>query len=217
MNQIDYSQIGAFFDLDGVILDTESQYTEFWENIGIEFLKKTGFGVLIKGQTLKNIFEGYFPDKALHQEIVNRLNSFEANMDVPYISGAKDFVIDLKNHGIKIALVTSSNQKKMQSVYNKIPEFPSLFDKILTAEMFPRGKPAPDCYLLGAKLFNLSVKNCVVFEDSFHGLQSGLDAGMKVVGLATTNPKEKIQHLAHVVINDFKSQNIELIQSILLY
>ena len=100
-------------------------------------------------------------------------------------------------------------QEKMENVYKKIPDFTSLFDKILTAEMFAKGKPAPDCYLLGAKLFQLDIKNCVVFEDSFHGLEAGRSAGMKVVGLATTNPKEKIAHLADITIEDFTQFDIE--------
>ena len=44
----EYSKIVALFDLDGVILDTESQYTTLWESIGIDFLGRTGFGNLIK-------------------------------------------------------------------------------------------------------------------------------------------------------------------------
>ena len=138
-------------------------------------------------------------------------------MALPYISGVKDFILELKNAGVKLAVVTSSNKIKMESVYKKIPDFTSLFDRILTAEMFTKGKPAPDCYLLGAKIFSTDIKNCVVFEDSFHGLEAGRSAGMKVVGLATTNPKEKIEHLANIVINDFTgfnlNQMIELLQS----
>ena len=60
INTFDFSNIAALFDLDGVILDTESQYTIFWENIGLEYLGKAGFGTLIKGQTLTNIFENHF-------------------------------------------------------------------------------------------------------------------------------------------------------------
>ncbi len=215
MNKSDLSHIAALFDLDGVILDTESQYTKFWESIGIEFLGKTGFGSLIKGQTLVNIYETHFPDKNQHSKITNRLNDFEANMALPYISGVKDFILELKNAGVKLAVVTSSNKIKMESVYKKIPDFTSLFDKILTAEMFTKGKPAPDCYLLGAKIFSTDIKNCVVFEDSFHGLEAGRSAGMKVVGLATTNPKEKIEDLADIIIEDFTQFNINLMLELL--
>ena len=130
-------------------------------------------------------------------------------MKLPFVLGAKDFVQDLRQKGIKTAIVTSSDSSKMESVYNKIPEFKSMFDKILTAEMFEKGKPNPDCYLLGAKLFNAKIENCIVFEDSFHGLQAGRCANMKVVGLATTNPKEKIIDKADVIIEDFSNISIE--------
>jgi HAD superfamily hydrolase (TIGR01509 family) len=208
INTFDFSKIAALFDLDGVILDTESQYTIFWEQVGLDYLGKAGFGTLIKGQTLVNIFQNHFPDESQHEKITKALYDFEANMNLPYIPGAKEFILALKKAGVKLAVVTSSNQEKMANVYKKIPGFTALFDKILTAEMFAKGKPAPDCYLLGAEVFQADIKNCVVFEDSFHGLEAGRSAGMKVVGLATTNPKEKIAHLSDIVIEDFTQFDI---------
>ena len=205
----DYSRLVALFDLDGVILDTESQYTELWEGIGIDFLGRPGFGTLIKGQTLVNIFETHFTDKSQHEHINRRLKDFEKQMKLPFIKGAKEFVLELRKNGIKTAIVTSSDSSKMESVYAKIPDFQSLFDKILTAEMFAKGKPNPDCYLLGAKVFDAKIEDCVVFEDSFHGLQAGRSAKMKVVGLATTNPKEKIIDKADIIIEDFSNFSIE--------
>ena len=204
-----FSKIVALFDLDGVILDTEGQYTELWEGIGIDFLGRIGFGALIKGQTLVNIFETHFKDKSKHPEINQRLKDFEVNMNLPFVKGAKEFVLDLRKKGIKTAIVTSSSSNKMESVYSKIPDFKSMFDKILTAEMFEKGKPNPDCYLLGAKVFDAQIEDCVVFEDSFHGLQAGRSANMKVVGLSTTNPKEKIIDKADIVIEDFENITIE--------
>ena len=53
------------------------------------------------------------------------------------------------------------------------------------------------------------IEDCVVFEDSFHGLQAGRDAKMKVVGLATTNPKETIIDKSDIVIEDFSNFTIE--------
>ena len=44
---------------------------------------------------------------------------------------------------------------------------------------------------------------CVVFEDSFNGLKSGRAAGMKVVGVATTNPQEAISPLSDIQITDY--------------
>ena len=91
----------------------------------------------------------------------------------------------------------------MEAVYHHHPEFKSLFDAILTSEDFERSKPDPDCYLKAAERFGLGPEDCVVFEDSFNGLKSGRAAGMRVVGLATTNPAESIRPLCDEVIEDY--------------
>ena len=50
----------VLFDFDGVIADTESQYTCFWDKIGRDYLGIAVFGMTIKGQTLVQIFGKYF-------------------------------------------------------------------------------------------------------------------------------------------------------------
>ena len=122
---------------------------------------------------------------------------------------------ELSAHWLRMASVTSSNEKKMASVYAVHPELKELVDRILTAEMFTRSKPAPDCFLLGAEVFGTVPENCVVFEDSFHGLEAGKAAGMKVVGLSTTNTKEAIEDRCDVVIPDFKGFGYEEMRKLL--
>ena len=92
----------------------------------------------------------------------------------------------------------------MAAVYRSCPEIQTLFDRILTAEMFTRSKPAPDCFLLGMKVFGTEPENTYVFEDSFNGLKAGMASGANVIGLATTNPRESIASLCHCVIDDFE-------------
>lgn len=194
----------ALFDLDGVIIDTERQYTLFWDMIGRQYLHHPDFGKLIKGGTLVHIFEEFFSElKDKQNEISAALDDFEAKMEVPYINGFKDFFQSLKKAGWKTAVVTSSSAGKMKSVYKKIPEIQTMFDKILTAEMFSKSKPDPDPYMLGAEIFNLPRTNCLVFEDSVNGFKSAKSAGMKLVGLTTTNPENIVSRYANLIINDF--------------
>ena len=54
--------IAALFDFDGVIMDTETQYTVFWDEQGRKYLNEEDFGRRIKGQTLTQIYEKYFSD-----------------------------------------------------------------------------------------------------------------------------------------------------------
>lgn len=197
--------IAALFDFDGVVMDTESQYTIYWNEIGRKYHPDIeNFGLLIKGQTLSQIYDRFFKGMEAEQaEITKGLNKFESEMKYEYVSGVVDFMKELREKGVKTAIVTSSNEKKMANVYSVHPELKNLVDRILTAEMFTRSKPAPDCFLLGAEVFGTVADNCVVFEDSFHGLQAGKAAGMKMVGLSTTNSKETITGKCDMVIPDF--------------
>lgn len=194
----------ALFDLDGVVFDTEPQYSIFW---GGQFRRyypeHPGMEQLIKGMTLVEIYEKYFQDKDIQERITRELDEFEQTMDFVYVKGFENYVKSLRGRGVKTAVVTSSNMAKMENVYRKRPEFKTYFDAILTSEDFAESKPSPDCYQRAAQRFGLTKDECVVFEDSFNGLKSGRAAGMYVVGLATTNSPESIAPFADRGIKEY--------------
>ena len=197
----------ALFDLDGVVFDTEPQYTVFWgSQCRLYHPEHPGLEHEIKGSTLDQIYGRWWSGELEKEReaVTQRLNEFEAQMDYTYINGLEAFINDLHQHGVKTAVVTSSNQPKMQSVFKARPEFKELFDAILTSEDFAESKPSPDCYLRGAARFDVEPSECVVLEDSFNGLKSGRAAGMFVVGLTTTNKKEDISSLSDVQISDYE-------------
>lgn len=196
----------ALFDLDGVVFDTEPQYTEFWGRQCREFHpEEPGLEYRIKGQTLVQIFDRHFSGglESCRSVVVERLNEFERNMQFDYVQGFEIFVASLKKRGVKTAVVTSSNKGKMNTVYERHPEFRQMFDEILTSEDFEHSKPHPDCYQKAAARFGAKAEHCVVFEDSFNGLKSGRAAGMYVVGLATTNAAEDIAPYCDEVIPNY--------------
>lgn len=202
-------KIAALFDFDGVVVDTEPQYTVFWDKQGLKYLSEKDFGRRIKGQTLTQIFDGYFAGMPEAQrQIAEDLNRFESQMTFEFMPGVVEFMEQLRDHRIGIAIVTSSNDQKMRHVYRAYPELRDWVDHILTSDFFTHSKPHPECFLLGATVFNTTPENCVVFEDSFHGLEAARRAGMKIVGLCTTNPREAIVDKANVIISDFTKFNI---------
>ncbi len=198
----------ALFDLDGVVFNTEPQYTTFWGAQCREFHPEhPGLEHEIKGQTLVQIYDAWFSGNLQEKQalITERLNRFEQEMDYEYVAGFEEFVRNLRARGVKTAVVTSSNRVKMEAVYQRRPEFKSLFDAILTSEDFERSKPDPDCYLKAAQRFGVMAADCVVLEDSFNGLRSGRAAGMYVLGLATTNPADAIRPFCDRVVSNYLS------------
>lgn len=209
--------MAALFDFDGVVVDTETQYSIFWNEQGRKYHPEIpDFGRIIKGQTLTQIYNKHFAGmEEVQQQITAELNEFEENMSFHYIPGVEAFMKELRANGVKIAIVTSSNEMKMSNAYKAHPELKQLVDRILTAEMFAHSKPNPDCFLLGATVFDTVPENCVVFEDSFHGLEAGNRAGMTVIGLATTNTEEQIRDKANAVIQDFNGFSYEKMKGIM--
>ena len=201
----------ALFDLDGVVLDTESQYTVFWEKQGLLYFPELkNFAQLIKGMTLTQIFEQYFATNTQAQKQI-----VEANMNYEYIRGFEAFVTGLSKENVLTAVVTSSNLPKMENVYRLRPELKNYFDAILTSEDFEYSKPNPDCYLKAAKRFGLCPEECIGFEDSVNGLKSLQSARIFTVALTTSNPREIVEKYSQFVINDFTqispSQALKLI------
>ena len=208
----------ALFDLDGVVFDTEPQYTIFWgSQCRLYHPEHPGLEHEIKGQTLTQIYDQWFSGPLLPEQpkITERLNDYESKMHYDYIEGFERMIADLRSHGVKTAVVTSSNLPKMEAVYRFQPEFKNLFDAILTSEDFDRSKPDPDCYLKAAERLGAKTDECVVFEDSFNGLRSGRAADMKVVGLATTNSVESIRPLSDIQISDYREMDYDQLSSIL--
>ena len=198
----------ALFDLDGVVFDTEPQYSIFWgSQCRLYHPERPGLEHEIKGQTLTQIYDQWFsgPLEKEQPVITDRLNEYESHMHYDYIEGFEQMIADLRAHGVKTAVVTSSNLPKMQAVYRYQPEFKSLFDAILTSEDFERSKPDPDCYLKAAARLGASTD----------GLRSGRAANMKVVGLATTNSAESISELSDIQISDYRNMDFNQLSSLL--
>ena len=137
-------------------------------------------------------------------------------MRYEFYPGVLPFLEDLKRNGVQCAVVTSSDQSKMASVRRQIPQLDSLFDKVLTAEDFTASKPAPDCYLLGAKTFNADIDECVVFEDAYTGLQAGMASGIFTIGLTTGHTREEIEDKCHYVLEGFEGMNYTKLVDILI-
>ena len=209
--------IAALFDFDGVVVDTEPQYSLFWDEKGEKYHPEIPeFGHHIKGQTLTQIYSQYFlHPEGLQSEITRELLDFETRMSFEFIPGVVDFMKELRRKGVKIAIVTSSNDQKMVNAHRALPELKSMVDAIITADKVTHSKPHPECFLLGAETLQMPIDRCIVFEDSFHGLESGNRAGMKVIGLATTNPASSIADKASLVISDFVDFTYEKMVTVL--
>ena len=204
---MEFNHKAALFDLDGVIFDTEPQYTIFWGRVLSRYYPDPEARTeSIRGTTLFQTYNILFSgDLEKERPVVfEELNEFESKMPYIYVPGFQEFVTGLRKRGVKTAVVTSSNLEKMQSVYRAHPELKGYFDAILMAEDFTESKPSPQCYLLAAKKLGMDIRDCAVFEDSINGLKAAQAAGMFTIGVTTGHPAEEIKDLSDIQIPDFR-------------
>lgn len=181
------------FDLDGVIVDSEREYTRIWQHI--DDVYPTGidnFTTKIKGTTLPNILDTYYPDLEIRSRVENLLYEQERKMVYSYCPGAKALLDGLRAVGIPMAMVTSSNDIKMRHLFHDIPELRDYFATIIDDHSVTRSKPDPQGYLLGAGRLGVDIRRCIVVEDSLQGVKAGRNAGAYVVGVAGTLPADVI-------------------------
>lgn len=206
----------VLFDLDGVVLDTESQYTVLWNNIGKKYGDVGEIGRLSKGQTLTHILDTYFKGQTeLQKHIIEELYEFEQNMSYAPIPGVMEFMKQLKAASVPMAIVTSSNKAKMENVYRHYPDFKDLVGHVFTSESFTRSKPDPECFLMAMHALGGTPEDTVVFEDSVNGLKAARASGATVVGLVTSNLREVVEPLSDYAINDFTSMSLDRLKEML--
>lgn len=202
--------IGVLFDLDGVLIDSEGLYTEFWEEI--EKIYPTGvkdFAYVIKGNALFKILDTYFTGEDVKADIIKRVHRFEHNIVYPIFDGVIEFLEDLKSNDIPAAIVTSSDNVKMESLFSIYPEFRKYFNAVITGSDVSHSKPHPEGYLKAAEALGCAPEDCYVFEDSIQGLEAGMASGAAVIGLTTSNPANVLKGKAHVLIDGFMGYTVD--------
>ena len=199
----------VLFDFDGVVADTEGLYAVFWGNIAERYrLNIPDFTLQVKGMTMGAIFEKFFPGypETEKQRIIEECMDYEYRMEFREVPGATGFIQWMKDRDYRVGLVTSSPDSKLEFALERL-HLSDAFDTVVSADRIVRGKSDPMCYRLAAADLNVPPDECVVFEDSFFGIEAGKRAGMRVIGLSTTNPAKKIAEKADAVIPDFTDRD----------
>jgi beta-phosphoglucomutase-like phosphatase (HAD superfamily) len=90
-----------------------------------------------------------------------------------------ELVVACNDESIPVAIVTSSHRPFAAAIVEAMPQ--GRFDAVITGDAVPRGKPAPDPYLMGAAALGVEPSACVAIEDSPTGSRSAYAAGCAVV------------------------------------
>jgi mannitol-1-/sugar-/sorbitol-6-/2-deoxyglucose-6-phosphatase len=180
----------VIFDMDGVIIDSEP----LWKKAIIQIMKNHGFEFDV---TMCNKTKGMRVDEVTaywKQELNAEFDSSQAADNIveevirlildegEEMPGLKKLLNRIQEKKLKIALASSSSIKIINSVLAKL-EIGHYFEVIQSAEQEEFGKPHPAVFLTTANKLKIEPKNCLVIEDSLHGVLAGKSANMKVVAI----------------------------------
>ncbi len=204
----------VIFDLDGVIIDTAHYHYIAWKRLASEFgiTLTPAHNELLKGvsrmRSLEIILSLGNIDLPLEQR--EQLAEKKNNWFVEYIEsirpeeifpGVIELIRALKKKGVKVGLASSS--KNAPRVIELLG-ISSDFDTIVDGTMIIHTKPDPEIFLLAAHELGVEPKYCLVFEDAEAGVEAGLAAGMKCVGVGSVDQLGK----ANLVIPNTGDFNI---------
>ncbi|CAA9223063.1 MAG: hypothetical protein AVDCRST_MAG56-549 [uncultured Cytophagales bacterium] len=208
----------VIFDMDGVVVDNIPYHFDAWRQFAARYglaLSDDELTRYVNGRVAKEVLE-YLFKKELTAEEVHRYT--EEKEDVyrdlyrPHLkptAGLLPFLEMLRTGGIPTAVATSAPYSNIDFTLGGTGTRP-YFREIVDARHVKRGKPDPEIYLQAADRLGMAPPRCIVIEDALLGVQAGLGAGMKVIGITTTHTPAELSN-THLVITDFRELSLPVL------
>ncbi len=179
----------VIFDMDGLIFDTERLSIEGWkyagELEGFHITKEIisniiGLDARLGKQFLIDTFGSSFDYEKIKEIKMKYSFDYMMKHGIPIKNGLFELLDFLEASHIKKAVASSTDKERVHR-YLRIANIENRFEQVICGDMVEKGKPEPDIFLKAASLCNVNPKNCMVLEDSKHGIYAVHKAGMKPV------------------------------------
>ena len=201
----------VLFDLDGVLTDSEP----WWDEVRVEFARAherpwthddqhavMGSNSSEWAATMRRRLRlEHLDASSIQDAIVDGMVERYATLASPVITGAPDVVRRVAARR-PVAIASSSHRRVIEAAVDALG-LHGVFGAIVSSDDVPRGKPAPDVYLLAAERLGVQATRCIVVEDSLNGVRAGKAAGAFVVLVpnASVPPAGDARNLADLVLD----------------
>ena len=181
----EYPVRGVLFDMDGVVIDSERLYTRFWmtaaADLGFPMQLQQALQLRSLGRTPgQRKLESFFGPTVSYDKIRERrielMDVYIAEYGVDEKPGIRELLELLRQKGIPCAITSSSAIPVIRQHLGRLGLL-EYFTALRSGKDVPRGKPAPDIYLEGAKAIGVAPELCLAIEDSPAGLEAAWRAG----------------------------------------
>ncbi len=187
--------IALIFDMDGVIINSNPIHRQAWElynrRLGIETTEEMHARMYGKrnDQIVRDFLGSHLDEAEVfeHGAAKERLYRELAGPSLAssLVPGVREFLE--RHRDLPMAVASNAEAENVRFVLQSAG-LGSFFRVIVDGHQVRNPKPAPDVYLKAAELLPAAPRDCIVFEDSYSGVESALAAGMRVAGLRTTHP-----------------------------
>jgi HAD superfamily hydrolase (TIGR01509 family) len=213
------TNFALIFDLDGVIADTASLHQKAWidfvHELGLQMSPET-FRNRLFGRANQEIFNMVLDRQVDGNELrelsikKEQLYRHYARGKLKPLGGLQHFLESARAAHIPMAVASSAPLINIEFTLRET-NLAAWFNHIASAEEMTRGKPDPQIFEITAEKLGFAPKMCLVFEDSYAGLEAAQKANMKVIGIASTHSADEISG-NYPVVKDFKEVDLNLVR-----
>ena len=182
------------FDCDGVLVDSEPLSMR----ADVEVIAKYGIvmtpqdaGKRFVGTTFEAMLEELSKERGvqfppdIYAEKNRIINEFY-HRELKIVRGVRDALDSVKGMGLTMSIASNGPKERVKLALQLTGILHHFKDQIVTYEDVPKGKPAPDMFLLAAKIAKTRPQDCLVVEDSITGVTAAVEAGCWTLGFTGT-------------------------------
>jgi HAD superfamily hydrolase (TIGR01509 family) len=197
-------------DLDGTLAETDSLHLPTWvdalQPYGVE-VDEEFYRDRISGRSTAEIVRELLPDLTDEQGRsigeAKEASFRERVSELEPLPGLVDFVIQGRDLGMRIALVTNAPEENVETILLAL-KLRDFFDVVVLADEVEAVKPDPAPYRAALEKISVPAEVALAFEDSVSGISSSVAAGIPTVGIASSQDPEKLLGAgAFVTAQDF--------------
>ncbi len=203
----------VLFDMDGVIVDTEplhrKAYFKMFADMEIEvddalYASFTGQATLPICRSLCEHFAlSEAPENLVALKRKHFKYLFENDGELALLEGVGELIKDYHRHGLTLVLASSASMANIDRIFERF-DLDRYFKAKISGADLKASKPHPEIFIKAAELAGEDRRDCMVIEDSTHGIAAAKAAEIYCVGYKSAHSSQQDYSKADKVISDFK-------------